>query len=118
MAQERDKGPRSGSRRLAEATRAARTRARPDARHGGRRSGGAMDVFGGAIPRRDVVPLLVLLLIQREAADGSRLLCRHLPTRAPAYGNGLIEEIDGITNGVISVNPNTIYPPLRDLEGW
>src|SRR3954453_1033245 len=101
MAQERDKGPRSGSRRLAEATRAARTRARPDARQGGRRSGGAMDVFGGEIRRRDVFPLLVLHLIQRE----------------PAYGNRLIEEIEGITDGVISVNPNTIYPLLRDLEG-
>src|SRR3954451_4664789 len=100
MAQERDKGPRAGSRRLAEATRAARTRARPDARQGGRRSGGAMDVFGGEIRRRDVFPLLVLHLIQRE----------------PAYGNRLIEEIEGITNGVISVNPNTIYPLLRDLE--
>jgi DNA-binding PadR family transcriptional regulator len=100
MAQEREKGPRSGSRRLAEATRAARTRARPDARQGGRRSGGAMDVFGGEIRRRDVFPLLVLHLIQRE----------------PAYGNRLIEEIEGITNGVISVNPNTIYPLLRDLE--
>src|SRR3954466_6167319 len=100
MAQERDKGPRSGSRRLAEATRAARTRARPDARQGGRRSGGAMDVFRGEVRGPDVFPLLVLHLIQRE----------------PAYGNRLIEEIEGITNGVISVNPNTIYPLLRDLE--
>ena len=60
-----------------------------------------MDVFGGEIRRRDVFPLLVLHLIARE----------------PAYGNRLIEEIEGITNGVISVNPNTIYPLLRDLEG-
>jgi PadR family transcriptional regulator PadR len=59
-----------------------------------------MDVFGGEIRRRDVFPLLVLHLIERE----------------PAYGNRLIEEIEGITNGVISVNPNTIYPLLRDLE--
>jgi PadR family transcriptional regulator PadR len=56
-----------------------------------------MDVFGGEIRRRDVFPLLVLHLIDRE----------------PAYGNRLIEEI---TNGAISVNPNTIYPLLRDLE--
>ena len=59
-----------------------------------------MDVFGGEVRRRDVFPLLVLHLIERE----------------PAYGNRLIEEIEGITNGVISVNPNTIYPLLRDLE--
>ena len=59
-----------------------------------------MDVFGGEIRRRDVFPLLVLHLIARE----------------PAYGNRLIEEIEAITDGVISVNPNTIYPLLRDLE--
>jgi PadR family transcriptional regulator len=100
MAPEREQGQRPGSRRLAEATRAARTRGRADARQGSRRSGGAMDVFGGEIRRRDLFPLLVLHLIQRE----------------PAYGNRLIEEIEGITNGVISVNPNTIYPLLRDLE--
>ena len=59
-----------------------------------------MDVFGGELRRRDVFPLLVLHLIARE----------------PAYGNRLIEEIEGITEGVISVNPNTIYPLLRELE--
>src|ERR671923_745080 len=56
--------------------------------------------FGGEIRRRDVFPLLVLHLIARE----------------PAYGNRLIEEIEEITDGVISVNPNTIYPLLRELE--
>jgi PadR family transcriptional regulator, regulatory protein PadR len=64
------------------------------------RAGRSMDVFGGEIRRRDVFPLLVLHLINRE----------------PAYGNRLIEEIEEITEGVISVNPNTIYPLLRDLE--
>ncbi len=59
-----------------------------------------MDVFGGEIRRRDVFPLLVLHLVEAE----------------PAYGNRLIEEIERITEGVISVNPNTIYPLLRDLE--
>jgi PadR family transcriptional regulator PadR len=66
----------------------------------GRPAGRSMDVFGGEIRRRDVFPLLVLHLISRE----------------PAYGNRLIEEIEAITEGVISVNPNTIYPLLRDLE--
>ena len=65
-----------------------------------RRRGRPMDVFGGEIRRRDVFPLLVLHLIARE----------------PAYGNRLIEEIEGISEGVISVNPNTIYPLLRELE--
>ena len=59
-----------------------------------------MDVFGGEIRRRDIFPLLVLHLIARE----------------PQYGNRLIEEIERITEGVISVNPNTIYPLLRQLE--
>src|SRR3954468_2516414 len=97
MAQQREKG----SRHVAAAARAARTRAsRADSGQPGRRGGGAMDVFGGEVRRRDVFPLLVLHLIVRE----------------PAYGNRLIEEIEAITGGAISANPNTIYPLLRDLE--
>jgi PadR family transcriptional regulator, regulatory protein PadR len=65
-----------------------------------RRKGRPSDVFGGELRRRDVFPLLVLHLISRE----------------PAYGNRLIEEIEAITQGVISVNPNTMYPLLRELE--
>ena len=57
-------------------------------------------MFGGEIRRRDVFPLLVLHLISHE----------------PDYGNRLIEEIEEITQGVISVNPNTMYPLLRELE--
>jgi PadR family transcriptional regulator PadR len=88
-------------RKLAEAARAARARAAPvESRAPGRRRAGAMDVFGGEIRRRDLFPLLVLHLISRE----------------PAYGNRLIEAIEAITDGVISANPNTIYPLLRDLE--
>jgi PadR family transcriptional regulator, regulatory protein PadR len=90
-----------GARRLAEAARAARARATPaEPRAPARRRAGAMDVFGGEIRRRDLFPLLVLHLISRE----------------PAYGNRLIEGIEAITNGVISANPNTIYPLLRALE--
>jgi PadR family transcriptional regulator, regulatory protein PadR len=59
------------------------------------------DVFGGEIRRRDVFPLLVLHLLSRE----------------PAYGNRLIEQVEGITDGVISVNPNTMYPLLKEMEG-
>ena len=59
------------------------------------------DAFGGDIRRKDVFPLLVLHLLSRE----------------PAYGNRLIEQIEGITQGAISVNPNTMYPLLRQMEG-
>jgi PadR family transcriptional regulator, regulatory protein PadR len=87
---------------VAEAARTARKRAtRPPEAPPPRRGGRPMDVFGGEIRRRDVFPLLVLHLISRE----------------PAYGNLLIEEIEDLTEGVISVNPNTIYPLLRELEG-
>jgi PadR family transcriptional regulator PadR len=101
VAHEGEKESRGHSRRVAEAARAARKRAsRGESGQPARRGGGAMDVFGGELRRRDLFPLLVLHLIERE----------------PAYGNRLIEEIGEITGGVISVNPNTIYPLLRDLE--
>lgn len=80
---------------VAEATRAGGPRRK------GARGGRPSDVFGGELRRRDVFPLLVLHLVARE----------------PAYGNRLIESIESITGGVISVNPNTMYPLLRDLEG-
>jgi DNA-binding PadR family transcriptional regulator len=70
-------------------------------RRRGRPPGRASDVFGGELRRRDVFPLLVL----------------HLVSRDPSFGNRLIEEIEEITQGVITVNPNTMYPLLRDLEG-
>jgi PadR family transcriptional regulator, regulatory protein PadR len=59
------------------------------------------DAFGGDVRRRDVFPLLVLHLVAQE----------------PAYGNRLIESIEEITDGTISVNPNTMYPLLREMEG-
>ncbi len=95
------RGGEKRARTLAEAARAARERATPAGTPAtARRRGGAMDVFGGEIRRRDVFPLLVLHLIAKE----------------PAYGNRLIEEVEAISHGAISVNPNTIYPLLRDLE--
>lgn len=66
----------------------------------GRPRGRASDVFGGELRRRDVFPLLVLHLVARE----------------PSFGNRLIEEIEEISGGVITVNPNTMYPLLRELE--
>jgi DNA-binding PadR family transcriptional regulator len=85
-------------RAVAETARAADASHEPAKR---RAKGRPSDVFGGEIRRRDVFPLLVL----------------HLITREPTYGNRLIEEIEEITQGVISVNPNTMYPLLRELEG-
>ena len=69
----------------------------PARRGGGRPS----DAFGGEIRRRDLFPLLVLHLIRQE----------------PSYGNHLIESIESMTQGLVSVNPNTMYPLLRDREG-
>ena len=65
------------------------------------RGGRPSDTLGGDVRRRDVFPLLVLHLLGRE----------------PGYGNRLIESIEEITQGTISVNPNTMYPLLRQLEG-
>ena len=44
------------------------------------------------------------------------LLVLHLIAEGPSYGNQLMERIAGMTEGVLSVNPNTMYPLLRGLE--
>jgi PadR family transcriptional regulator PadR len=59
------------------------------------------DPFTGGLRRREVLPLLVL----------------HLIAKGPSYGNQLMERIGEMTAGVLSVNPNTMYPLLRQLEG-
>jgi PadR family transcriptional regulator len=58
------------------------------------------DPFTGELRRREVLPLLVL----------------HYISERPSYGNMLIEKIGEVTSGVMSVNPNTMYPLLRQLE--
>lgn len=83
---------------VAEAAAAGEAVRRGEGRPGKR--GRPSDVFGGEIRRRDVFPLLVLHLISRE----------------PSYGNQLIDAIEEMTQGVISVNPNTMYPLLREME--
>jgi PadR family transcriptional regulator, regulatory protein PadR len=60
----------------------------------------AQDPFTGELRRREVLPLLVL----------------HLIAQGPSYGNQLMERIGAMTAGVLSVNPNTMYPLLRQLE--
>jgi len=59
------------------------------------------DPFVGELRRRAILPLLVL----------------HLINEGPSYGNQLMERIGAMTAGVLSVNPNTMYPLLRQLEG-
>jgi PadR family transcriptional regulator, regulatory protein PadR len=63
------------------------------------RSGGPAEPFSGGL-RREVLPLLVL----------------HYISEGPSYGNQLMERISEVTAGVLSVNPNTMYPLLRQLE--
>jgi PadR family transcriptional regulator, regulatory protein PadR len=58
------------------------------------------DPLSGELRRREVLPLLVL----------------HLIAAGPSYGNQLMERIAGMTEGVLTVNPNTMYPLLRRLE--
>jgi PadR family transcriptional regulator, regulatory protein PadR len=81
------------------ATEAAAEQAPPDFAPTGRPS----DVFGGELRRRDVFTVLIFHLISNSASGAS-------------YGNQLIERIQEITAGAISLNPNTIYPLLRELE--
>jgi PadR family transcriptional regulator, regulatory protein PadR len=65
-----------------------------------RRRAGDRDPFTGELRKREVLPLLVL----------------HFMHQGPSYGNQLMERISGVTAGVLSVNPNTMYPLLRQLE--
>ena len=58
------------------------------------------DPFAVELRRRQILPLLVL----------------HLISEGPSYGNQLMERIGAMTAGVLSVNPNTMYPLLRQLE--
>jgi PadR family transcriptional regulator, regulatory protein PadR len=58
------------------------------------------DPFTGGLRRREILPLLVL----------------HLINERPSYGNQLIDRIGAMTAGVLAVNPNTMYPLLRQLE--
>ncbi len=61
---------------------------------------GSADPIAGELRRAGVLPLLVLHLL----ADGR------------SYGNRLIERIAEVSDGLLVVNANTMYPLLRDLE--
>src|SRR5690242_12261931 len=69
---------------------------------GGLAAGGAgsQDPLVGDLRRGGLLPLLVLHFVGRE----------------PSYGNQLIERIAALTAGALTVNPNTMYPLLRQLE--
>jgi DNA-binding PadR family transcriptional regulator len=45
------------------------------------------------------------------------LLVLHFLGAGPSYGNQLMERVTAVTGGLVGVNPNTMYPLLRDLEG-
>jgi PadR family transcriptional regulator, regulatory protein PadR len=81
--------------RVADAREAARAIEPP-----GRARAGERDPLTGELRRREVLPLLVL----------------HFMRDAPSYGNQLMERISAVTAGALSVNPNTMYPLLRQLE--
>jgi PadR family transcriptional regulator, regulatory protein PadR len=58
------------------------------------------DPLIGDLRRAGLLPLLVLHYIALD----------------PSYGNRLIERIQELTDGALTVNPNTMYPLLRSLE--
>lgn len=64
------------------------------------RGAGSTDPLIGDLRRAGLLPLLVL----------------HFASAEPAYGNQLIERISALTQGALTVNPNTMYPLLRALE--
>ena len=64
------------------------------------RAPGDRDPFTGELRKRDILPMLVL----------------HFMSDGPSYGNALMERISSVTAGVLHVNPNTMYPLLRQLE--
>jgi DNA-binding PadR family transcriptional regulator len=95
-------GPSAGQAQAARAAAGEAARAAEGAARAPR--GRPSDVFGGEVRRRDIFTLLVFHLIARAESGAS-------------YGNQLIEQIGAITAGAVSLNPNTMYPLLRGLEG-
>jgi DNA-binding PadR family transcriptional regulator len=65
------------------------------------RGAGSQDPLVGELRRAGLLPLLVL----------------HLLGAGPSYGGELMERIGAATGGLLAVNPNTMYPLLRRLEG-
>ena len=59
------------------------------------------DPLLGELRRAGLLPALVL----------------HFLGGGPSYGNQLMERVSEITGRLVAVNPNTMYPLLRSLEG-
>ena len=62
---------------------------------------GKGDPLLGELRRAGLLPMLVL----------------HFLGEGPSYGNQLMERVSQVTGGLVAVNPNTMYPLLRSLEG-
>jgi PadR family transcriptional regulator PadR len=66
----------------------------------GARGAGSQDPLIGEMRRAGLLRLLVLHFLRDE----------------PSYGGRLMERVGEVSGGLIAVNPNTMYPLLRDLE--
>lgn len=60
----------------------------------------ADEVFRGPVKTKTVLPVLIL----------------HLLEQRPDHGLALIQRIERISTGLLSLNTNTVYPLLRRLE--
>ena len=86
---------------VAEAAPLGDARAAAGAAAGGGGGAGKGDPLLAELRRGGLLPLLVL----------------HFLSDGPSYGNQLMERISRVTGGLVAVNPNTMYPLLRSLEG-
>jgi PadR family transcriptional regulator, regulatory protein PadR len=66
----------------------------------GARGTGSQDPLVGEMRRAGLLRLLVLHFLRGE----------------PSYGGRLMERVANVSGGLIAVNPNTMYPLLRELE--
>jgi PadR family transcriptional regulator len=66
----------------------------------GARGAGSQDPLVGEMRRAGLLRLLVLHFLRDEAS----------------YGGRLMERVGDVSGGLIAVNPNTMYPLLRELE--
>jgi PadR family transcriptional regulator PadR len=69
-------------------------------RAAGARGAGSQDPLVGELRRAGLLRLLVLHFVRYE----------------PSYGGRLMERVGEVSGGLIAVNPNTMYPLLRELE--
>lgn len=58
------------------------------------------ELFLGEVKSKDIFPVLIL----------------HMVSRKPEYGNSIIRKMKEMSDGVMVVSPNTVYPLLRRLE--